>query len=60
MDFASTPLPGINNEWSPIKRFQKDNGSISFYTGFPNYDSLMVCFEFVANKAQVQFPGAAR
>ena len=35
-----------------IKRFQNDNESISFYTGFPNYETLMACFEFVANKAQ--------
>ena len=35
-----------------IKRFQNDNESISFYTRFPNYETLMVCFEFVANKAQ--------
>ena len=35
-----------------IRRFQNDNESISFYTGFPNYETLMVCFEFVANKAQ--------
>nr|XP_058955543.1 uncharacterized protein LOC131782824 [Pocillopora verrucosa] len=35
-----------------IKRFQSDNESISFYTGFPNYETLMACFEFVANKAQ--------
>ena len=34
-----------------IKRFQNDNESISFYTGFPNYETLMVCFKFVANKA---------
>ena len=59
-----------------IKRFQNDNESISFYTGFPNYETLMACFEFVANKAQnmsygkydrklfntsaLQSPGAAR
>ena len=58
-----------------LKRFQKDNDIISFYTGFPDYYSLMVCFEFVATKAQnisygkydrklfksspCQFPGAA-
>ena len=24
-----------------IKRFQNDNESISFYTGFPNYETLM-------------------
>jgi len=35
-----------------IKRFQNDNESISFCTGFPNFETLMVCFEFVANKAQ--------
>ena len=35
-----------------IKRFQNDNESISFYTGFPNFETLMVCFEFVTNKAQ--------
>lgn len=59
-----------------IKRFQNDNESISFYTGFPNYETLMACLEFVANKAQnmsygkydrklsntsaLQSPGAAR
>ena len=59
-----------------IERFQNDNESISFYTGFPNYETLMACFEFVANKAQnmsygkydrklfntsaLQSPGAAR
>ena len=35
-----------------IKRFENDNESISFYTRFPNYETLMVCFEIVANKAQ--------
>ena len=35
-----------------IERFQNDNESICFYTRFPNYETLMVCFEFVANKAQ--------
>ena len=34
-----------------IKRFQNDNESISFYTGFPNHETLMVCFEFISNKA---------
>ena len=59
-----------------IKSFQNDNESISFYTGFPNYETSMVCFKFVANKAQnmrygkydrklyntspLQSPGAAR
>ena len=35
-----------------INRFGNDDDSISFYTGFPNYDTLMVCFELVANKAE--------
>lgn len=35
-----------------INRFRNDDDSISFYTGFPNYDTLMVCFELVANKAE--------
>ena len=35
-----------------IKRFENDNESISFYTGFPNFETVMVCFKFVANSVQ--------
>ena len=42
----------IQNQEFSIKRFQNDDSSISFYTGFPNYETLLACFSLVVDKAR--------
>ena len=37
----------LKNDQFAIEKFQDSNSDISFYTGFPNYTTLLSCFSFL-------------
>ena len=51
-DQLSALRSDIQNREFSIKRFQNDDNGIAFYTGFPNFETLLACYELVVDKAK--------